>query len=130
MFFKKKGKKTSLKIGIPDGKILIVLSYYVVTSIFVLTSFTLITRNYERFTRQLLDYFACEQGGYDLENSVTCDRSTFHQFAHLEVITTGFVLLSLFPTVALVYALNIRMCRQKGNFNVTKNRINGKSTTA
>ena len=100
-------------IGVPERKILIGLGYYVVLTVFVLTSFTLSVRNIEPFATELRGHFACEQLGQDPENPMLCDRQRFRRLAYPEVTAVGFVLLGLFPVVNLVYVLNVKELKEK-----------------
>ena len=87
------------------------LSYYILVTVFSLTSFTLATRNSGPFVMQLQAYFACEGRGHDPDNP--CDRNNFRQLAYPGVATTSFILLDLFPVVNLLYVLNIRELKDK-----------------
>ena len=100
-------------ISIPERKILISLCYYVVLTVFVLTSFTLSVRNIEPFSKELRGHFACEQLGQDPENPMLCDRQRFRRLAYPEVTAVAFVLLGLFPVVNLVYVLNVKELKEK-----------------
>ena len=78
---------------------------------FSLTSFTLAARNSNLFAAQLLDYFICEQSGHNPD--APCDRDSFRQLAYPGVTAVAFVLLDLFPSVNLVYALNVMQVKKK-----------------
>jgi hypothetical protein len=84
-----------------------------VLTVFALTSFTLATRNGGPFAEQLFDHFACEMQGQDPENPNRCDRNNFRQFSNPEVTAVVSILLSLFPVVNLVYALNIMQLMER-----------------
>ena len=100
-------------ISIPERKILISLCYYVVLTVFVLTSFTLSIRNIEPFSKERRGHFACEQLGQDPENPMLCDRQRFRRLAYPKVTAVAFVLLGLFPVVNLVYVLNVKELKKK-----------------
>lgn len=111
-----KVKKTTrflTAIGKPERKLLIALSYYVILTAFVLTSFTLSVRNIEPFAAELLRHFTCEQRGQNPENPMLCDRQRFRRLAYPEVTAAAFVLLGLFPVVNLVYVLNVKELKEK-----------------
>ena len=90
---------------------MIIFSYYVLLTVVALTAFTITTRNSEPFTKQLLNYFACEGKGNDPNNP--CDRNTFRQLAIPWLSVIGFILLFLLPAVNLVYVLNIKELKKK-----------------
>ena len=103
--------KKLLKINTPDRKILIILCYYVISTVLSLTSFTLDMRNSKPFTEQLRSYFVCEAAGHD--PSAPCDQSGFEQLAYPGVFIVAYALLSLFPAVNLVYAVDVAELRAK-----------------
>lgn len=113
--FKPKETKFPIAIGTAERKILFALCYYLVLSVFALTSFTLGTRNGGTFAEQLFNHFACERNGQDPENPNLCDRNDFRQLSNPEVTAVVFILLSLFPVVNLVYALNVMELMEKCN---------------
>ena len=67
-----------------------------------MTTFTIVTRNYDSLFRATLDYFECEKSG---RNS-TCSRNNDLHHATVSIMT--FLLLGLFPAVNLMFAVNIR----------------------
>ena len=103
--------KKLLKINTPDRKILIILCYYVISTVLSLTSFTLDMRNSKPFAEQLRSYLVCEAAGHD--PSAPCDQSGFEQLAYPGVFIVAYALLSLFPAVNLVYAVNVAELRAK-----------------
>ena len=105
----------SAKVGLstPERKILIILTYYVVLSVFSLTAFTINSINATNFISSLFRYFACEESGYNSE--MPCDRSQFTQFGYPGITAVAGILFSLFPVVNLVYVVNITELRKKWN---------------
>ena len=93
--------KTPIKIGPAERKILLVFLYYISLGAVALTSFTLATKYLSHNVAATLQYFDCEKSG---RNS-TCDL-VVKQFPM--VTLTSYVLLGLFPTINLVFAVNIR----------------------
>lgn len=82
-----------------------------VLSVVALTTYTLSTANAPNSASQLLAYFICEQDGY--QESDPCNRESFRQLAHPELITIVYVSLGIFPVVNLIYVVNIRELREK-----------------
>ena len=114
VFTVKKNSSSPFKIGAPERKILIAFSYYIVATLFALTTFTLSTRASEPSIQQLFAYFACEVQGVNPAEQTACDEShNFRQYSNLEVTSVAFVLLNLFPTMTLAYALNVQKMKEK-----------------
>ena len=78
-----KKSNSAIRIGTPERKILIALTYHVILAMFSLTSFTIVTRNEEKFFQQLFSYFSCEVGGHNPE--MPCDRNQFRQITNPEI---------------------------------------------
>ena len=94
----------------PERKILIVLIYYMVLLVTALTALTLLTRDSQQFSTQLLGYFACEAFGHNPE--MPCDPNTFRQYAHPEISAVALIFVAQFPTINLVYVVNIKELRE------------------
>ena len=84
-----------------------------VLTVFAISAFTLATRNAGPFAEELFDHFRCESGGQDPDSPMRCDRNDFRQFSNPELTAVVNILLSLFPIVNLVYALNIKQFVEK-----------------
>ncbi len=97
------------KFGTAEKKILIVTCYYIVLSTVALTAFTLSTRDTPALVRNIGLYFLCEQRGHDPENP--CSRD-YIKNSDSVLTTLSYVLLSLFPVVNLIYAINIRELKE------------------
>ena len=108
---KVKKSNSAIRIGTPERKILIALTYYVILVTFSLTSFTIETRNEEKFFQQLFSYFSCEVGGHNPE--MPCNRNQFRQITNPQIAAVSNALLSLFPAINLVYALDIMSLRSR-----------------
>lgn len=57
------------------------------------------------FKKELLNYFACEADGYNPKNPCPED---FHRFSHPILTSVSIVLLTVFPTVNLVYVVDMK----------------------
>lgn len=97
------------KFGTAEKKILIVTCYCIVLSTVALTAFTLSTRDTPAFVRNIGLYFLCEQRGHDPENP--CSRD-YIKNSDSVLTMLSYVLLSLFPVVNLIYAINIRELKE------------------
>ena len=97
------------KFGTAEKKILIVTCYCIVLSTVALTAFTLSTRDTPAFVRNIGLYFLCEQRGHDPENP--CSRD-YIKNSDSVLTMLSYVLLSLFPVVSLIYAINIRELKE------------------
>ena len=97
------------KFGTAEKKILIVTCYCIVLSTVALTAFTLSTRDTPAFVRNIGLYFLCEQRGHDPENP--CSRD-YIKNSDSVLTMLSFVLLSLFPVVNLIYAINTRELKE------------------
>ncbi len=98
------------KFGTAEKKILIVTCYCIVLSTVVLTALTLSTRDdTTAFVRNIGLYFLCEQRGHDPENP--CSRD-YIKNSDSVLTMLSYVLLSLFPVVSLIYAINIRELKE------------------
>ena len=59
----------------------------------------------------LLNYFTCEQRGYDYENP--CSRQEFEQYDHPVLFGLGTVGLGIFPALLLIFTVNIKELKKK-----------------
>lgn len=127
-------KKSSMKIGAAERKILIVFCYYVLLAVIALTAFTLSTKNFPKTIRLFAEYFNCERNGHNSSNP--CSRSEFERLNNATLTSFSYILLGLFPIVNLIYAVNIQelkvYCRCFRNFKKAVSKIsnNELSTTS
>ena len=101
------------RIGTAKKKILIVFCYYVVFSVFSLSSFTIATRNTHTNYSVVANYFLCERNGYDPNRP--CDRSELEGLSQPEVAALSFFLLAVFPTANLIFTVNFHQAMKKVN---------------
>ena len=59
----------------------------------------------------LLNYFTCEQRGYDYENP--CSRQEFEQYNHPVLFGLASVALGIFPALLLIFTVNIKELKKK-----------------
>ena len=66
------------------------------------------TRRAELFEAELRNYFLCEEQGVDPTNPGLCDefRNDYHVLSTPELSAMAFILLSLIPTVILIYTVD------------------------
>ena len=71
-------------------------------------AFMLDTRRAELFEAELRKYFLCEEQGVDPTNPGLCDefRNGYRALSTPELTAMAFSLLSLLPTVILIYMVN------------------------
>ena len=95
-----------MDFSIPEVKILLLLSYFIIVGVVSLVNFSFSTINLNPFFDDLFKYFVCELGG---DSSLCADiRQEFetHLMPGLNIIT--FVLLALLTWVQLLYAIKIQ----------------------
>ena len=105
---KAKLSKHPFKIGTAERKLLIVFCYYIVLTVTALTAFTLGTRDKSLLLEELEELFVCESTA----PPEPCDISGFQHLTHAEVTALSYVLLGLFPSVVLIFAVNIKDVKQ------------------
>lgn len=94
------------KLGTPETKILIILTYYICVAIPPLIGSSIEIRNTSNLRVQLLNYFTCEQPGHNPD--APCDTNTFRQNLYHQLSTLGEVLRNLFPLICLLYVVNVQ----------------------
>ena len=94
----------------PERKILIIISYYVISVVVTLTALVLATRDSTFFFTNLFKYFSCEAFGHDPE--MPCDPNTFRQYTHTGILAAAHILVMLFPAINLLYVLNVKELRE------------------
>ena len=110
---KTKHSKQLFKIGTAERKILIIFCYYVLLVTIALTAFTVITRSIGQFAAAVADYWRCELTGVDPENPCDGLIASFRQYTNPVLTSFSYILWGLFPTVNLVFAVNISELKQK-----------------
>ena len=103
--------KKPFQIGTPERKLLIILCYYVLLAMVALSGVSVPLRNAEPLTNVVTEYWKCEAAGIVPENP--CNRAPLEQQTNPELITISYVLLWIFPTVNLIFAVNISELKQK-----------------
>ena len=106
--FRIKLSKGPFKIDTAERKILIVFCYYVILGVIALTTFTINTKNSDRTTKEIVEYFGCESLGPE----EPCDRSGFEAQLHPVLDCLSYMLLGLFPAVNLIFAVNVKELKQ------------------
>ena len=110
---KTKHSKQLFKIGAAERKIIIIFCYYVLLVTIALTAFTVTTRNIGQFAAAVADYWRCELTGVDPENPCDGLIASFRQYTNSVLTSFSYILWGLFPTVNLVFAVNISELKQK-----------------
>ena len=91
------------------GRKLLAIFVYVMGTYVVYTASTIVLRmKYDRYIETVLLYFACESDG-----GQNCDRSDLdRESMFLIVLAPSGLVLSLYPTAALLFALNFQEVKQ------------------
>ena len=78
-------------------------------------TFMLDTRRAELFEAELRNYFLCEEQGVDPTNPGLCDdfRNGYRALSTPERSAMAFILLSLIPTVILIYMVDFTELKEK-----------------
>ena len=97
-----------VKLYSAEVKLVIISCYYVVFSVFIVTTFTIThVRNDMQFVSDITDYFVCESTGAGNE----CDRSFAQLSGEIFTVLT-FIILGLYPIANLAYVVNIRELKE------------------
>ena len=96
----------TMNLSIPEVKVLLLLSYFIVVGIFSLVTFSVVLVNREPFLDDLFRYFICELTG----DSPLCEniQEEFESHLHPGLYNTTFVLLALLTWVHLLYAIKLQ----------------------
>lgn len=99
-------------------KVLIVLCYYIILGVVVLTTFTIAMTDLKTFYHEIMKYFACERqpqfgNNTNSTNSSTCDLERVERLINPIPTTFSFILIGIYPAVNLVYAWNLKELREK-----------------
>ena len=102
--------KSPFKIDTAEKKILIIFCYYVILGVITLTTFTLATKNGQRFGEEITLYFTCESLGAEMN----CDsqRSAYQALLNPALNCLSYILLGIFPAINLLFAVNTEELKQ------------------
>ena len=94
----------SISFGIPEVKMLLLLSYFIIAGVMAQISFTIGTENIDLFLEELINYFNCHLGGDD----PTCEefRQRFENYSNAKLGTLSILLMSLITWVNLLFAIH------------------------
>ena len=85
-------------------KVLFLVCYYITIILLTVIYVTITARDTARYTAAITDYFLCESTTDDQ----VCSRKQLEQFNYPGLATLAYSLVSLYPTVNLIYAVNIQ----------------------
>ena len=90
--------------GIPEVKMLLLLSYFIIAGVVALISFAIDIENTDLFLEELINYFNCHLGGDDL----TCEefRQRFEDYNNTKLGNISILLMSLITWVNLLFAIH------------------------
>lgn len=117
---KLRGQRPKISWWSSEIKVLIILCYYIILGVVVLTTFTIAMANLSDFYEEIVYNFKCERQP-QLANNInnnsttrsTCGRQRLEQLVNPIPTTIAFVLLGIYPTVNLVYTWNYRELKEK-----------------
>ena len=109
--FKEKKSKNIFKIGSSERKILLIICYYIISTVINLTAFADFSHKSDLFQERLAKYFACEQFGHDPSNP--CDRQPFEETLSSALIILSYGFHGTLPLLNLVFAVNINDLKGK-----------------
>lgn len=95
-----------ISFSVPEVKILILLSYFIVFGIMTLVNFSILIHESSHFSNDLARYFVCQLNGYD----PTCEdyRREFEKHLSPEVNSTTYLLIGLTTWVHLLFVIQIQ----------------------
>lgn len=99
--------KNVINIGSAERKVLFVFCYYAILAIITLVTQSLVLRNREAFSDELLKYFSCE-----LEQDSPCSRQEFERLTYPVLIALSYAFLTLFPLINFLFVVNIRETKE------------------
>ena len=104
--FKRKKYHCVINVGVPEVKILLLLSYFIVLGVFSLVNFSFSAIHLDPFLDDLFRYFVCELAG----DSPSCEsiRKEFESRLTPALNVISFTLLALLTWVHLLFAVQIR----------------------
>lgn len=103
---------------VAETKVLVILIYYLVLGVVVLTVLTNSLTKRVNFNEEADRYFACEASGIiqedDLETgSSTCKREGLEKLVNPVPTAIAFALLGLYPAINLVYVINFKELKKE-----------------
>ena len=101
----KRGKTNCsfINFSVPEVKILILLSYFIISGIISLANFSVSINEVNPFLDDLFRYFACQLGGLNPDCEVI--RQQFERHSKPELTTTTYVLTGLITWVYVLFAI-------------------------
>ena len=102
--------RSPFQIETAEKKILIIFCYDVILGVIVLTTFTLATKNEQRFREEITLYFTCESLGTEM--NCASQRSSYQALLYPALNCLSFVLLGIFPAINLIFAVNTEELKQ------------------
>ena len=122
--FRKKKSSQILKLRSSEFKILLIICYYIVSTVINLTAFADFSRNSDLFQVRLSKYFACEQFGHNPE--LPCDRKPFEETVSSTLVILSYGFHGTLPLVNLVFTLNKNDIKMKCQKNPQSNNSTAK----
>jgi len=101
----------AFKITTAERKLLIILCYYIIATVFSLTFFAEFSRKSRLFGQELTKYFVCERYGHN--PAAPCDRQGFEKLSPTIVGYFSTTLVDIMPSVYLVFAINLSELKHK-----------------
>ena len=92
-----------INFSVPEVKILILLSYFIIFGIMTLVNFSVSINEANPFLDDLFRYFACQLGGLNPDCEVI--RQQFERHSKPELSTTTYVLIGLITWVYVLFAI-------------------------
>ena len=95
----------SIKFGVPEVKVFLLLSYYVVFGIMAVVALSINVRNSEFITETLLEYIICQVVDFTNVNSCTVIRDEIESHLQIELNSATYIMMGLLPWVILLLAV-------------------------
>ncbi len=98
-----------------NARVLIILCYFVIFGIVVLSTFTVSMINFPLFVTEIRTYFECEAEGVAPGNANACEESRQAVESLVNPVTTtiALVVLGFYPAVNLVYVAHCKELRDR-----------------
>ncbi|XP_065890808.1 uncharacterized protein [Dysidea avara] len=118
--FKKEKSIWIVNFSVPEVKILLLLSYFIVFGIVSLVNFSISINEADPFLNDLFKYFACHLSGYNPE----CEdiRQDFEKHLKPGLSGTTYLLLALITWVHLLFAIQAQDVKKKVKSIITRYR--------
>jgi len=95
----------SVKFGVPEVKVFLILSYYIVFGIIAVIALSINVRNSEFVTETLLEYIICQVVGFSNVNSCNAIRNEIESHLQIELNSATYIIMGLLPWVILLFAV-------------------------